>query len=47
VTRSLRYALARLAEHHPVAATHLEQRVHTGTYCSYAPDPVAPIEWQT
>jgi hypothetical protein len=46
VTRSIRYALARLAEHHPVAVTHLEQHVRTGTYCSYQPDPVAPINWQ-
>ncbi len=46
VTRSIRYALARLAEHHPVAARHLEQHLRTGTYCSYQPDPVAPIDWQ-
>ena len=47
VTRSLRYALARLAEHHPVAAAHLQQHLHTGTYCCYTPDPIAPIDWQT
>ena len=47
VTRSVRYALARLAEHHPMAAAHLEQRVRTGTYCSYTPDPMVPIDWQT
>jgi hypothetical protein len=47
VARAVRYALTRLAEHHPMAATHLEQRVRTGTYCSYQPDPMAPIEWQT
>lgn len=47
VTRSVRYALGRLAEHHPTAAAHLEQRVRTGTYCSYAPDPVSVIEWET
>jgi tetratricopeptide (TPR) repeat protein len=46
VTRSIRYALARLAEYHPIAATHFEQRVRTGTYCSYHPDPLAPIDWQ-
>lgn len=45
VTRSLRYALARLAEHHPAAAAHLRQHVRTGTYCCYTPDPVAPITW--
>lgn len=47
VTRSVRYALARLAEHHPTAAAHLEQHVRTGTYCCYEPDSLAPIEWQT
>ena len=47
VTRSIRYALARLAEHHPVAAAHLEQHVSTGTYCRYVPDSIAPISWQT
>ena len=47
VTRSLRYALARLAEHRPVAAAHLQQHLHTGIYCCYTPDPIAPIDWQT
>jgi hypothetical protein len=46
VTRSLRYAIARLAEHHPTLATHLDHAVRTGTYCSYAPDPLAPVVWQ-
>ncbi len=45
VTRSLRYALERLAEHHPPVAAHLEQLVRTGTYCVYIPDPFAPIVW--
>ena len=45
VTRSLRYALARLAPHHPALAAHLEQSVHTGTYCVYTPDPLAAIRW--
>lgn len=47
VTRALRYALARLAEHHPPLAAHLELTLHTGTYCSYAPDPRAPVHWTT
>jgi hypothetical protein len=45
VTRSLRYALERLAQHHPAVAAHLGQSVHTGTYCVYTPDPLAPIVW--
>ena len=47
VTRAIRYGLDRLADHHPVAATHLGQRIRTGTYCSYSPDPLAPVEWDT
>jgi tetratricopeptide (TPR) repeat protein len=45
VTRTLRYALKRLAEHHPLAAGHLERSLNTGTYCSYTPDPTARVTW--
>ena len=45
VTRSIRYSLGRLAEHHPALANHLEQSVHTGTYCVYSPDLLATIHW--
>jgi len=45
VTRAVRYALDRVAAHHPVLAEHLESTVHTGTYCSYVPDPRVPIRW--
>jgi tetratricopeptide (TPR) repeat protein len=45
VTRSIRYGLERLAAHHPAIARHLHQNVHTGIYCVYAPDPLAPVEW--
>ncbi len=47
VARSIRYARERLAEYHPAVAAHLEQGVHTGTYCVYTPDPLAPIVWET
>ncbi len=46
VTRSLRYALARLAEQHPDLGAHLARTVRTGACCSYQPDPVAPLEWR-
>ncbi|TQN43964.1 hypothetical protein FHU33_3441 [Blastococcus colisei] len=46
VTRSLRYAVARIAEHHPAMADHLERTVRTGTYCSYVPDPRMPTSWE-
>jgi tetratricopeptide (TPR) repeat protein len=45
VARSLRYALQRMAEEHEELAGHLRQSVRTGTYCSYAPDPIAPLRW--
>lgn len=46
-TRSLRYALSRIAEHHPELARHLDRTVETGTYFVYAPDPRAPVDWST
>jgi tetratricopeptide (TPR) repeat protein len=47
VARSIRYALDRLAEQHPLAAAHLRQAIRTGTYCSYQPDPAFPVRWKT
>ena len=47
VTRSLRYALGRLATHHESLAHHLERSVRTGTYCAYCPDDAAVVAWQT
>ena len=47
VTRSVRYAIGRLDEHHPALAAHLTQAVRTGTYCSYTPDPLAAVAWET
>jgi tetratricopeptide (TPR) repeat protein len=47
VTRSIRYALARIAEHHTDLAGHLEHAVRTGTYCAYDPDPVTVVTWST
>lgn len=46
VTRTLRYALDRIAEHHPALGAHLDQTVQTGTYCVYLPDPRVPISWE-
>jgi tetratricopeptide (TPR) repeat protein len=47
VSRSLRYALERLSRHHPTLTAHLEQSVHTGTYCRYEPDPTSSVDWIT
>ena len=46
VARSIRYALDQLAEHQPVLAARLRTCLRTGIYCSYEPDPVAPIAWR-
>ena len=46
VARSLRYAIDRLAERDPTLGAHLKQSVRTGTYCSYSPDPLAPVAWE-
>jgi hypothetical protein len=47
VTRSIRYALDRLAERSPDVAAHLRRHVSTGTYCSYQPDGLHPVRWET
>ncbi|GGY61233.1 hypothetical protein [Marinobacter zhanjiangensis] len=46
-TRSLRYALDRIARHHPSLGEHLARTVRTGTYFAYEPDPRAPLHWTT
>ncbi|HEY8170059.1 MAG TPA: AAA family ATPase [Candidatus Limnocylindria bacterium] len=46
VTRAIRNALERLSGESPALGRHLEATVRTGTYCSYTPDPRAPITWQ-
>jgi tetratricopeptide (TPR) repeat protein len=44
VTRAVRHGIARIGEHHPRLAEHLDHAVRTGTYCAYAPD-AASIRW--
>ncbi len=46
-TRSLRYALERIAQHHANLGEHLERTIRTGTYIAYEPDPRAPVDWTT
>lgn len=46
VTRTLRYALTRVTEVHPDLGRHLDRTVRTGAWCSYQPDPLAPVEWR-
>ena len=47
VTRTIALALRRIAAQHPALGAHLARTVRTGIFCSYNPDPRAPIEWQT
>ncbi|HJR23953.1 MAG TPA: hypothetical protein VJ804_00650, partial [Acidimicrobiales bacterium] len=47
VTRAIRQALARIAEHHPELGEHLDRTIRTGTYCAYVPDPRSPADWTT
>jgi hypothetical protein len=46
VTRAIRAAMANLARANPALGRHLAATVRTGRYCSYTPDPRAPITWQ-
>jgi non-specific serine/threonine protein kinase len=45
VTRAIKAAVARIAEHEPQLAHLLRGTVRTGTACVYEPDPGAPLSW--
>ena len=45
VRKALTATLARLSEHDPTFAGHLQRSVRTGLRCSYQPDPVATVDW--
>ena len=47
VTRAIRSAIDRLSAESPALGGHLEATIRTGTYCSYTPDPRAPITWRS
>ena len=46
VTRAIRAAMANLARANPPLGRHLAATIRTGRYCSYTPDPRAPITWE-
>ena len=46
VTRAIRAAMANLARANPGLGAHLAATIRTGRYCSYTPDPRAPITWE-
>jgi pimeloyl-ACP methyl ester carboxylesterase len=46
VTRAIKIALERIAEHNRALATLLTSSIRTGTFCSYTPDSRLPASWQ-
>ena len=46
VTRAIRSSLTRIGEHSDGLSAHLDATIRTGTFCSYTPDPRAPITWR-
>jgi hypothetical protein len=44
VSRAIAAVLKRITDDHPGLGEHLAARVHTGTFCSYSPDPLT-VEW--
>jgi pimeloyl-ACP methyl ester carboxylesterase len=45
VSKAVRSAVRRLEDQHPELGRHLAVAVHTGTFCSYEPDPRVPVVW--
>jgi tetratricopeptide (TPR) repeat protein len=45
VGKTIRSAIDRIETHNPALARHLTLAVHTGTFCSYVPDPALKIVW--
>jgi AAA ATPase-like protein len=46
VTRAIKAAVRRIAEHEPELGHLLRGTVRTGTACAYEPDPGLPLEWE-
>jgi hypothetical protein len=47
VTRTIRAAIDRITVTVPVAGTHLQSCIRTGTLCRYQPAPGGPASWRT
>ena len=47
ITKAIKNTLSKLEVHHPDLGRHFAATVKTGVYCSYTPDPRAPLTWQT
>ena len=46
VTRAIRAAVRRIAEHEPELGHVLQHAIRTGSSCAYEPDPGVPLEWE-
>jgi hypothetical protein len=46
VTKAIRAALHKLRDNHQALGHHLATSITTGTFCTYTPDPTAPLSWQ-
>src|SRR5262249_25614436 len=44
VTSRIRETIERIEKEHPSLARHLENAIHTGTFCRYQPD--RPLRWE-
>ncbi len=44
--KGIKTAIDRIARNDPALGRMLAQRIRTGMYCSYRPDPNFPVEWQ-
>jgi hypothetical protein len=45
VANMIRSALARIEAQSPALGRHLAISIHTGTFCSYSPDPGLSLAW--
>ena len=45
VTNSIKFAIAKIAEHQPKLGAYLQRTIRTGAACRYIPDPGAQILW--
>jgi hypothetical protein len=46
VTRAITASLKQIAEHEPELGHLLQRTIHTGSTCTYRPDPRSPVDWE-
>jgi predicted ATPase len=45
ITKAIKAAIERIKAEHPALGHHVQTSIHTGSFCSYRPDPTKPIRW--